>query len=192
MSSRFMRTLLKLYPRRIRKRYGEELLDLQDELSAQGQVSRARLIRDMLAGALLVRNRRTVLAAAVIVIAGLAAAGTMIGGASHAPVRVAVIAAPSHPRARPTARALKATRSQTQSCFVGGGSSCSVRPCTEFIAQAASEVAASAGSVSATASATAPASAKARALVVPGFAPTRCTAYPNVRNHRRVFVNARA
>ena len=31
MSSRLMRALLKLYPRRIRKRYGDELLDLQSE-----------------------------------------------------------------------------------------------------------------------------------------------------------------
>lgn len=36
MSSRLMRMLLKLYPRRIRNRYGDELLDLQSELEAQG------------------------------------------------------------------------------------------------------------------------------------------------------------
>ncbi len=52
MSSRLTRTLLKLYPRRIRNRYGDELLDLQDELRAQDDVSRTHLIRDMLAGAL--------------------------------------------------------------------------------------------------------------------------------------------
>jgi hypothetical protein len=46
MSSRLMRTLLKLYPRRIRNRYSDELLDLENELRAQGEVSRTRLIRE--------------------------------------------------------------------------------------------------------------------------------------------------
>ena len=55
MNSRLMRMLLKLYPRRIRNRYGDELLDLQSELDAHGDLSRTRLIRDMLAGTLLVR-----------------------------------------------------------------------------------------------------------------------------------------
>jgi len=58
MSSRLTRTLLKLYPRRIRNRYGDELLDLEDELRVQGKVSRTRLIRDMLTGALLIRPTR--------------------------------------------------------------------------------------------------------------------------------------
>jgi hypothetical protein len=58
MSSRLTRTLLKLYPRRIRNRYGDKLLELQDELRAQDDVSRTRLIRDMIAGALLVRPAR--------------------------------------------------------------------------------------------------------------------------------------
>lgn len=35
MSSRLMRTLLKLYPRRIRNRYGDELLELEDKRSGE-------------------------------------------------------------------------------------------------------------------------------------------------------------
>lgn len=91
-----MRTLLKLYPRRIRNRYSDELLDLENELRAQGEVSRTRLIRDMLAGALLIRptrQRARLVTGAVLVIVGLAMAGTIIGGrgtdsparASHPP-----------------------------------------------------------------------------------------------------------
>lgn len=81
MSSRLTRTLLKLYPRRIRNRYGDELLDLQDELRAQDDVSRTRLIRDMLAGALLVRpaRRAYLVIGAVLVIGGLVVAGAAIG-----------------------------------------------------------------------------------------------------------------
>jgi hypothetical protein len=37
MSSGLTRTLLRLYPRRIRDRYGGELLDLEDELMAQAR-----------------------------------------------------------------------------------------------------------------------------------------------------------
>ena len=100
MSSRMTRTLLKLYLRRIRDRYGEELLDLQDQLQARGGVSRMRLIGDMLAAALLVRRvPPAVLTIGVLfVIGGLATAGTIISGrgtgtparASHCQVRLGV------------------------------------------------------------------------------------------------------
>jgi hypothetical protein len=83
MSSRLTRALLKLYPRRIRNRYGDELLDLQDELRTQDNVSRTRLIRDTLTAAVLVRpvrERAWLVASAVIVIAGLAIAGSIIAG----------------------------------------------------------------------------------------------------------------
>jgi len=82
MSSRLTRTLLKLYPRRIRNRYGDELLDLQDELRAQDDVSRTHLIRDMLAGALLVwpARRAYLMIGAVLVIGGLGVGGAAVGG----------------------------------------------------------------------------------------------------------------
>jgi hypothetical protein len=53
MSTRLTRALLELYPRRIRNRYGDELLDLQDQLRTEDNLSRTRLIRDTLTGALL-------------------------------------------------------------------------------------------------------------------------------------------
>ena len=84
MSSRLTRALLKLYPRRIRSRYGDELLDLQDELRGQGNLSRTRLIRDTLAGAVLVRpvrERARLVITAILVIAGLATAGSIIAAA---------------------------------------------------------------------------------------------------------------
>jgi hypothetical protein len=91
MSSPLMRALLRLYPRRVRKRYGDELLDLQDELSAHAGVSRARLIQDMVAGALVVRRVRSVwlaisvaLMIAVIVVLGVAlgSVGSRLGVAN--------------------------------------------------------------------------------------------------------------
>jgi hypothetical protein len=101
MSSRLMRALLKLYPRRIRKRYGDELLDLQSELAAKGDLSRTRLIRDVFAGALLVRSSRQrahVVIGAVLLMVGLAIAVTIISApgtnpparASHPELRLAV------------------------------------------------------------------------------------------------------
>ena len=99
MSSRFIRALLKLYPRRIRKRYGDELLDLQSELAAKGDLSRTRLIRDVCAGALLVRSSRQrahVVIGAVLLMVGLAIAVTIISApgtnprASHPELWLAV------------------------------------------------------------------------------------------------------
>ena len=52
MSSRIARVLLKLYPRPVRDRYGRELLTLQADLRARGELSRGRLVWDMLAGSL--------------------------------------------------------------------------------------------------------------------------------------------
>ena len=79
MSSRLTRTLLKLYPRRMRDRYGDELLELQDELRGQGDLSRVRLMRDMLAGALLVRPARRaylMIGAALLITWFIVAGGT--------------------------------------------------------------------------------------------------------------------
>ncbi len=169
MSSRLTRTLLKLYPRRIRDRYGDELLDLQDELRAQGEVSRLRLVRDMLVGALVIRPaRRTYLTAgAVLVIGGLAMAGTILGGGTGAPARA------SHHKVRLAVPAV--TANPYGSCFVAGGSPCSRAPCTQYTGRPASEVVAAYDWLPVKRSRR-PATAR------------RCAAYPHVHPYRPVFV----
>ena len=164
MSSRLTRTLLKLYPRRIRDRYGDELLDLQDELRAQGEASRTRLIRDMLAGSLMVRSARRgyLMIAAVLLIGALAAGGATIGE----------LGGDSGARA---SRVPTANASPYGSCFVNGGSSCSLTPCSEFTAQPPADTAVAHSSLVATLR-------RARVTV------TRCAAYPRVRRQRPVFV----
>jgi hypothetical protein len=171
MSSRLTRTLLKLYPRRIRNRYGEELLDLEDELRAQGKVSRTRLIRDMLTGALLIRptrQRARLVTGAVLVIVGLVVAGTIIGRrGTDAPARA------SHPRVQLAAQSVTAI--PYGSCFVVTGSSCSLTPCTVFTGQTSAEDAVARSSVPAT---------QRR----PRLTGTRCAAYPHARPQDLVVV----
>jgi hypothetical protein len=166
-----MRTLLKLYPRRIRNRYGDELLDLEDELRAQGEVSRTRLIQDMLAGALLIRparRRARLVTGAVLVIVGLAIAGTIIGGpGANSPARA------SHPQVRLAAQSLTAI--PYGSCFVATGSSCSLAPCTEFTGQTSVQDAVAHSRMPAT---------QRR----PRLTGTRCAAYPHARPQHLVFV----
>ena len=169
MSSRLARALLKLYPRRVRDRYGDELLDLQDELRAQGDVSRKRLVRDMLAGALAARpvSRAHLITGVVLVVGALALAGTIVGGRgtdSPAPA--------SHPRVLATKNINVIPYG---SCFVAGGSSCSVTPCSEFTGRSSVEGAVVYSSPPA-----------ARSLPRPGT--TRCTKYPRVGSHHTVFV----
>ena len=143
MSSRLTRTLLKLYPRRVRDRYGEELLDLEDELRAQGEVSRMRLIRDMVTGAFLIRvtrQRARIVTGAVLVVVGLVVAGTVIGGrGTDAPARA------SRPRVQLTAQYVPAN--PYGACPVAAGSSCSLMPCTEFIGRSSDEDAVARSSV---------------------------------------------
>lgn len=118
MSSGLTRALLKLYPRPFRDRYGDELFDLQDELRAQGDVSRMHLIRDMLAGAVLVRPARRaylmIMLGGVLVIVGLAVGGAAIAGlgvrspaSASDPQAIAVVPpatlAPPAPTATPAA-----------------------------------------------------------------------------------------
>lgn len=168
MSSRLTRTLLKLYPRRIRNRYGNELLDLQDELRAQGEVSSMRLIRDMLAGALLVRpaRRAYLMIGAVLVIVGLAVGGAAIRGLeADSPARA------SHPQ---TALTVRSAVAAPPTCFVADGSSCSLTPCSEFTGRSSTEDAVAHGSVSVT---------QRRARV----SATRCAVYPHVRPQHPVF-----
>lgn len=134
MSSRLTRTLLKLYPRRIRHRYGDELLDLEDELRAQGELSRTRLIRDMLVGALVIqptRRRARLLTGAVLLVAGVAVAGAIIGGhGSERPAR--------HPRPRAVAVVIPVlpvpeSPFRDHTCLIAADSSCSLTACTEFV-----------------------------------------------------------
>jgi hypothetical protein len=179
MSSRLMRTLLRLYPRRIRHRYGDELLDLQDELRAQDDASRTRLIRDMVAGALLVRpaRRAYLVIGAVLVIGGLVVAGAAIGGLGAAsPART------SHPQAQsnriwilPGVLSILALPTGA-TCWVADGSSCSLTPCTEFTGRSSNEGAVAHSSTSA---------ARRRSRL----AGTRCTAYPRAQPQRPVFVS---
>lgn len=183
MSSRLTRTLLKLYPRPIRNRYGEEMLDLKDELSAHGDLSRLRLIADMFVDALLVRPGRRVYSviAAVLVIGGLAVGGAAIAGLgadppaqqpSHPQAAASVPRRPPQPRHAPT---ITVPAQSGSSCFVGDGSSCSLTPCSEFIGPRSSQGAVASGS---------PSAAERR----PRSAGTRCTAYPHRRSQRPVFV----
>jgi hypothetical protein len=135
MSSPLMRALLKLYPRPIRNRYGDELLDLQDELRTQGNLSRTRLIRDTFAGAVLVRpvrERARLVITAVPVIVGLAIAGSIIAGAgTGSPAQT------SRPQARAVVPHVNAT--PYRSCFVATGSSCSLAACTQFTGQTSTQ-----------------------------------------------------
>jgi len=171
VSSRLTRTLLKLYPRRIRDRYGEELLNLQDELRAQGDLSRMRLIPDMVAGALLVRPARWayVMIGTALLIGGLAVAATSVGGrGTGSPARA------SHPQVRLAVQSV--TASPYRSCFVADGSSCSLTPCAQFTAQP------SAGGAVAY-------SRLPTARRRPRGTATRCAEYPHVRPQRPVFVS---
>jgi hypothetical protein len=167
MSSRLTRTLLKLYPRRVRDRYGDELLDLHDELSADGEISHSRLIRDALAGALLVRTarQRTHLAiSATFLVIGLALAATIITTRDpHSPPRASLHRAPN------------VTASAGGACFITGGSPCSTVACTQFATQGSAQDAVA-------------------YLTTPAAAPqvnranARCAAYPRARRPRPLFV----
>jgi hypothetical protein len=177
VSSRLMRTLLRLYPRRIRERYGDELLDLQEELRAQGNISRARQIQDMLGGALLVRRSRgmRVVIGTAIVVGGLAVAGAAISGLGTAarpgPIRAWLRAAVKSPSAVPH-----------ESCFVSDSSSCSVTPCHEFVTRIATETAGQPNETPVIGAGTKVAPGK------PRVTQTQCTAYPRAQG-RRVFVS---
>jgi hypothetical protein len=128
MSSSLTRLLRRLYPRSVRERYGDELLDLQDELRERGEISRAGLIRDAVAGAILARSsgrRASVTVSVVTALAALALTGGLIAGGglrssgsvSGAPVAIAKIASPPLPG---------------HVCFLSG-SPCSLPACTEYV-----------------------------------------------------------
>jgi hypothetical protein len=179
MSSRLARTLLKLYPRWVRDRYGEELLALEDELSAHGERSRTRLIRDMLAGALVVRPTRhrvrliigaVCLATAVAGAALIIASRTMTGSArrSHS----AAIASLNRNRHAPT------TIGPIQpggTCFVAADSSCSATPCSQFAGPTSTQDAADIRNASGT--------QRGRRVIA-----ERCAAHPQILPQPPVFV----
>jgi hypothetical protein len=135
MSSPFTRMLSRLYPRHVRDRYGDELLELQDELRARGEISRVGLLRDAIVGAVLARSRRqriSTMLSLVALVAGLFLAGLMIVGSATL--------APTHtPRTTPTgpienAIVVPQLRPHSyQSCAVGDGSLCSVPACNEYV-----------------------------------------------------------
>jgi len=123
----------------------------------------------MLAGALLVRpgrQRSHLVIGAVLVIVGLATAGTIIGTrGSEPPARA------SHAQVR----LVRSVQAAPSTCFVGAGSSCSLTPCTEFTARSSTKGAVAHRSVPA---------ARRR----PRLTRTRCAAYPHVQPQRPVFV----
>lgn len=169
MSFRLTRLLLKLYPRAIRDRYGDELIELGTELKAEGDISRMGLIWDAFRGALALwpaRSRRCLGACASLAIVVLAIAGTSIGSrqtrATASRLRV-----PSH--------APNAFVAPGASCFVGAGSSCSQSPCTEF----ADKGSAAAAVVRLSVTAVRQRSPSAR---------TRCIRYPRTQGGRALYV----
>lgn len=131
MSRRFRRALLVLYPPRFRRRYGTELLQLQDELRREGKLSRVRLTRDAVAGAFIARSphQRALIAGSGLLIATLIAAATTLGESGRH--------SPAMPRAQLAAVAVTPTRPALpygRSCFVGAGTSCSLDACVQFTA----------------------------------------------------------
>ncbi len=131
MSGRLTRALLRLYPAQVRDRYGAELLDLQDQLRADGELSRGRLLRDVLVGAVLarsVRRRASLLAVALVFVVVVAASVTLTGGHHSMAGRSAGVSArvPAH-----VERTLSEVRS---SCYTDPSSmTCSYVPCTMHI-----------------------------------------------------------
>jgi hypothetical protein len=81
MSHRVLRSLLQLYPRAWRARYGAELATLADELISAGDRTPLRTMANLVAGAavertrVLARSRRAVLATGAAVAMAVAAAG---------------------------------------------------------------------------------------------------------------------
>ncbi len=171
MSDRFARILLRLYPRRIRDRYGDELVELQNELDAQRTFPRTRLAWDMLAGALFVRSARErarIVLVAVLVLSAMALAGTAIGGSGSSTA--------SASRRGPPVLRLDAQIGGT--CFVTAGSSCSLLPCMEYTSRGLGDGAPIYRILGA--------SRRRLRVALPR---SRCIAYPHVRPQRPVFVS---
>ena len=164
MNARLFRLLLWLYPRRIRDRYGSELIDLHRDLDRHDANHRARLVLDMFVGALAARTTRErarLIAGGVALIAAVAFGIAMSAG---------------HAANRPPARlALTATPIKAHSCFVTSGSECSLSACQQFISRSAATSAV----------------LDLAASAVPRHRPStksHCTAYPRTRPLPPVFV----
>jgi hypothetical protein len=131
MSSALTRMLRKLYPRHVRDRYGDELLDLQDELRARGEISRVGLLRDAIVGSMLARSRRQRASLTLSVGTGVAAVLTAVVLLASAGLTR------THPQTSIPKRLLGtiiATPQAGHSCFTTRtGSSCSQAACTEYI-----------------------------------------------------------
>lgn len=131
MSQRWTRALLRLYPARVRQRYGDELLDLQDELRTEGGLSVLGLMRDAVAGALLVRTARQrgwILSSAALVVAGLVA-GVALLASGHR------VAGPTHLLIAQPAASSRPENPDGRACLVSAGMSCSLQSCSIFAVQ---------------------------------------------------------
>jgi len=135
MSQRLTRALLRLYPRGVRRRYGPELLDLQDQLSARGELSRFRLTRDAIYGAVLARSsrQRALFFSVAGVVLGLVVAGAILSwdighprrsAESSARVVAAVVAPPG-----------RSSLPYGTACEIDSGA-CSLKACIVFISRA--------------------------------------------------------
>lgn len=172
MSGRVTRLLLRLYPPRFRRRYGDEIRDLSHELRTRSEISRARLLQDLALSALAVRRpfRRSQLTAAAgiaaIATAVLSATGTL---ATSSPTH----RAPISPQLSRKVRPLTAQASKSGSCFIDAASTCSLSACTQFVEQR---------------------SVTAHALRVVPLAPARprprCLSNPRPQQERPVYVDA--
>jgi hypothetical protein len=164
MNERLVRMLLALYPRRIRDRYGAELIDLHRELEPHDVAGRARLIADVLVGALAARSaRERARLATGLAVAAAAVAFGVVALAGHA----ADTAAPR--------LALVGVPVDGHTCFVDGAATCSLEACSQFIAGASV--------TDAVLDLSAPTDVRRR-----GQTP-RCTAYPRTRPRARVFAD---
>jgi hypothetical protein len=184
MSARLLALLLRLYPRAIRERYGDELLELSRELQARGDRGRVASVGDLLAGAWRVRLRRP---ARWVVIAAFTTIAVAVG------VGIAVAASPGAggPASAGSPRGdhhrvvrMAAVPSITVPCFVASGGTCASMPCTEFIAASDETVPVPVAPARVT-----PRRPTGRAgRAAPTGSPTRCTADPRVQPRSTVFV----
>ncbi len=133
MNRRLGRVLLALYPARVRRRYGAELLALQDELRREGTLPLPRLIRDAIAGALIAhaaRGRSFRVAGGALVVGALAAAVILMGSGP----RSGASRSPHHPSIVGTAHILSPAPPGPRVCLITTGMSCSAQAaCPQFV-----------------------------------------------------------
>lgn len=138
MNPRLLRSLIRLFPREWRRRYGEELRDLVAELAHHGEETQARLAIELIARAVAERISRPGLravtglmaVAAVVAVVSIAlsdwsSTGNKVLALDTAQGQHDPGAAARHPRPAPT---LQIPHQSGQSCFVTSGSTCSAQP----------------------------------------------------------------